>query len=219
MLAEAGRRRGLARCKEEGLTRVPVAFAFRTVFLIRRLKALEGPHRGRLAELAKGTAAMVWGIPKERLEGELAEGVVLEPDRSPAHSVREALLRACVVGVGGVARRGEALVVVARGTNWQLLAKELVKGTAELICLHGLNPLSEEMYRRVIDTTDRMELEPWMLQSGGELWRRLLAAAPEGRPLARVLMELARLPAGELEQVLAGVIEEPEPAGRGALAL
>ena len=97
-----------------------------------------------------------------------------------------------------------------------MLAKELVKGTAELICLHGLNQLSDDTYRRVIDATDRLELEPWMLQSGGELWRRLLASIPGERPVSRVLMDLARLPARRLESVLVAVIERPEWA-RGRL--
>jgi len=50
------------------------------------------------------------------------------------------------------------------------------------------------------------------LQSGGELWRRRLSALPEGPPIAKVLMHLARLPAGTLESVMATVIEEPEKA-------
>ena len=48
-----------------------------------------------------------------------------------------------------------------------------------------------------------------MLQTGGELWRRLLAVLPEGRPLASMLMHLARLPAKPLEDLVRAVIEEP----------
>jgi hypothetical protein len=108
-------------------------------------------------------------------------------------------------------------MVVARATNWQLLAKELVKGTAELICLHGLNQLSDDMYRRVTDATDRLEYEPWMLQSGGELWRRLLESIPDDAVVARVLMHLARLPVQHLESTIAAVIERSEwPPGRRA---
>jgi len=116
------------------------------------------------------------------------------------------------MGLSRVMPRGEELIVVARGTNWLLLAKELVKGTAELICLHGLNQLTEETYRHVIDSTDWLELEPWMLQSGGELWRRVLEVIPDDRPVARVLMQLSRLPAAELNAVMADVIEHPESA-------
>jgi len=56
-----------------------------------------------------------------------------------------------------------------------------------------------------------------MLQSGEELWRRLLAAIPDDRPVARVLMHLARLPAKTLDSLIAAVIQEPESV-RGRLA-
>jgi hypothetical protein len=56
-----------------------------------------------------------------------------------------------------------------------------------------------------------------MLRSGGELWRRLLAAIPGGAPVATVLMHLARLPAKPLESIIAAVIERPE-AAQGLLA-
>ncbi len=110
-------------------------------------------------------------------------------------------------------------MVVARGINWLWLAKELVKGTAELVCLHGLNQLPDDTYRRVLEFTDRIDWEPWLLQSGGELWRRLLAALPEGRPLANVLMQLAKLPPAALESVVAAVIENPAKASRCLEAL
>ena len=49
-----------------------------------------------------------------------------------------------------------------------------------------------------------------MLQTGGELWRRLLALIPVGRPVERVLMHLARLPPKSLETLIAAVLEKPE---------
>jgi len=211
MLAEAGRRRALERCKEKGLTNLPFVFSFQTLFLIGRLRALEAPHRTRLTHLARNAASMVWGIPRERLDGELT--LRSAPGRRiPIRSIRDAIFHACIVGYGGVEQRGNDLIVIGRGTNWQLLTKELVKGTAELICLHGLNHLGDDTYRRVIRTADRLDLEPWMLQSGGELWRRVLASIPCGSPIARVLMDLARLPAGQLEFIIAKAIEQPEGA-------
>ncbi len=216
-LAEAGRQRALARCKEKGLTRLPFVFSFQVLHVIERLRTLEAPHRPQLVRLAKRTASTVWGIPRERLDGELSSGMMLGTGRLPARGFRGAVMRAGIVGLGGVVQRGDDLVVVGRGTNWQLLAKELVKGTAELICLHGLNQLDDETYRQVLNVTDHLDLEPWMLQSGGELWRRLLASLPDGCPVAKVLMQLARLPAGTLESVVAAVIEQPEKAA-GRLA-
>lgn len=214
VLAEEGRKRGLKRSREKGLTRFPVAFSVQTVRCILRLRKLEAAHRPRLIQIAKRAASRVWGIPSERLHGEITDRIRIIPgDRIPlAQGLQSTIMRACIVGLGGVVQRGDGLIVVARGTNWLLLAKELVKGTAELICLHGLNQLSDDTYHQVIDATDRLDLEPWMLQSGGELWRRVLAAIPDELPVARLLMRLARLPPKALESTLAGVIEYPEHA-------
>jgi hypothetical protein len=205
-LAEAGRIRTLQRCKEKGVSCWPVLFSFQVLGVFHRLRALETPHRGRLTQLALQCASRVWGIPAGRLDGELTDRIKPELIIS-GRTFQAAAMRDSMIGYGGVVRRGDALRVVAHGRVWPVLAHELVKATAELICLHGLNQLSEGMYRRVIDATDRLEFEPWMLQSGGELWRRFLAAIPDGGSLARVLMNLARLPARELEAPLAPVIE------------
>jgi hypothetical protein len=121
-------------------------------------------------------------------------------------------MRAAICGYSGVVRREGALLVAARARNWQLLAKELVKGTAELICLHGLNSLDDDTCRHVTRETDRLEYEPWMLQTGGELWRRLLPLMPDGMPVAEVLMHLARLPATSLESLVLAVLESPNAA-------
>ncbi len=213
MLAEAAKQRALARCKEKRVSALPFAFSFKVVSLLGRLRDLEAPHRPRLLQLAKQTASTVWGIPSERLEAELSYGSVLPGDHFPEENIQVQMLRTCVIGYGGVVRRGHRLVVAGKGVTWQLLAKELVKGTAELICLHGLRPLDDHTYQRVIGATDRIDLEPWMLQSGGELWRRLLAALPDGCPVARVLMNLALLPAENLHGALESVIQQSEEAG------
>jgi len=219
MLAETSRQRGLERSKEKGFTRIPIAFSFQALSVIQHLSKLEEPHRLELAQLANRTASMVWGIPQERLDSQLTPRVVVPQDLPPARTVGGSMFRAGIVGLGGVVRRDDQLIVLARGTNWQLLAKELVKGTAELICLHGLTNLSDDAYDRVIHITDRIDLEPWMLQSGGELWRRLLAALPADRAIAYVLMHLAKLPPGVLEAVIAEVIEQTESASRTLAAL
>jgi hypothetical protein len=177
-LAQEARERGLERCKEKGLTRLPIVFSFQTVVVIEKLKVIETPQRTRLAELAKKTASEVWGIPGPRLDAELMSKIIIGKDVLPAGNLAGAAFRAGIVGLGGVIQRNGQLLVLARATNWQLLAKELVKGTAELICLHGLNQLDDATYESVLGVTDRIDLEPWMLQTGGELWRRLLRASP-----------------------------------------
>lgn len=213
MLAEAAKQRALARCKEKGFSALPFAFSFKVVSVLKNLRRLESPHRPRLLQLAKSTASTIWGISSERLEVELSDGIALPGDHFAAENTQAEMLRNCVIGHGSVERRRNQLIVTAKGVTWQLLTKELVKGTAELICLHGLRQLDDHMYQRVIEVTDRIELEPWMIQSGGELWRRLLAALPDGRPVARVLMNLARLPAECLHSALQLVIQQSNAAG------
>ncbi len=214
MLAEISRQRGIERCKEKGFTQLPFVFSFQGLFVIQSLSRLEMPRRLELAQLGKRTASTVWGIPPERLDGLLTSRVEVPADMPPAQTASGSVFRASIVGLGGVTRRNGQLIVVAHATNWQLLAKELVKGTAELICLHGLSNLSDATYASVIRVTDRLDLEPWMLQSGGELWRRLLAAAPDDCSIAHILMHLARLPAEALASIIADVIEESESASR-----
>ena len=216
-LAETGRRRALARCQEKGLNCLAVGMRHQAFHVVKGLRVLEEPHWRRLHRLARETASTVWGIPQERLEGNLAKRIVIFESMFPARNAQGAVFRSCIVGYGGVTQKGKELIVTATGTNWLLLAKELVKGTAELICLHGLNRLDDDMYQRVIRATDHLDLEPWMLQSGGELWRRLLPSFPDDVPIANVLMQLARLPAGTLESTLADVIEKPEGTARLAI--
>lgn len=209
MLAAAERQRALDRSKEKGVTRNPLLFPYQTMYLRGRIVAKESTHRQELIELAKKSAAMVWGIPVDRFDADLTKNVAFGKLSAP-RSIRGSILRSAARAYGSVMRRNDSLVVVARAGIWQMLAKELVKGTAELICLHGLNNLSDDTYRRVMDAADRIEFEPWMLQTGGELWRRLLAVVPDGRPIADILMRLARLPAKSLEPLMLAVIEQPE---------
>ena len=117
-----------------------------------------------------------------------------------------------VAGWAQVVARDGAVDVVARATNWYFLAKELVKGTAEVICLHGLSHLGDDVYQNVMRQADKIEYEPWQLQTGGELWRRLLCVLPNATPLQSALMHLARLPAESLERVMLAVIEQPQSA-------
>jgi hypothetical protein len=216
LLASAARQRGLERCKEKGFRALRFVFPFQAMNVISCLRSKEAGHAEALVDLAKNAVTMVWGISPDRLEGKLTTNVAFG-NLSPPRTAGGRLFRACAVGYGGIQRRGETLMVVGRGTNWQLVAKELVKGTAELICLHGLNRLTDDAYKQVISAADGIDFEPWMLQTGGELWRRLLAVLPSGRPVAEMLMHLARLPAQSLETVMLGVIEEP-PRARELLA-
>lgn len=209
MLAAAGRQRALERCKEKEVSRSPIRFAMQAGRRTALLSRAEAPHQLQLVDLAKKLTSTVWGIPVNRLDAELAQEIVLGT-LMPARTFQGEVFRDSIVGYGHVVQRNDSLTVVARGTNCYLLTKELVKGTAELICLHGLNELDDDTYRSVLSAADWLEFEPWMLQTGGELWRRLLELFPRDRPLAIMLMQLARLPAKSLESLMLSVFERPD---------
>lgn len=210
-LAERARRRALERSRDKGLPTDPEAFVTRVSAIRAELRHRERPHGEALVALATRTTATIWGIPEARLSATLGEPV---PFGTPIRILTPAAARfaSAMAGLGGVERRGATLQVVGMGRNWHLLTKELVKGTAELICMHGAHDLSEEEYLAVAQAADRIEHERWMLQGGGELWRQLLAVVPPGRPIAEVLMHLARLAPTPLHQVLAAVLTQPDLA-------
>jgi hypothetical protein len=218
MLAASARQRARERCKEKGLLRSPVPLSFKVLYLVGKLKLHEAGHAQELCEVAKEAVSRVWGISTQRLSASLTTNVAFG-NLSKPRSVRGAILRTAVVSYGGVMPGRDALEVVAKGPNFFLLSKELVKGTAELICLHGLNTLDDDTYQHVIYRADRIEWEPWMLQTGGELWRRLLTVVPHGTPLAELLMHLARLSPSVLESVMLAVIEQPDRAQRRMAAM
>jgi hypothetical protein len=178
----------------------------------------ERSYRDRLATIAKMAAASMWGIPESKLDGALfglGEKVPTGQRRAPS-SRRGRFLGWMMdqMGFEYIQRDGETLKVVARGLGWPILVHELVKGTAELVSLHGLSVLDDATYRGVIDAADGPELELWHLQAGHGLWRRLEACRPEGVGRAEALMGLARLAPRDLERVMFAVVEDPPFAGQ-----
>lgn len=214
MLAQASKQHALDRCREKGYSMLPFLFSFRALALVKNIRAQEIPIRPELVALAKQTATAVWGIPTERFDAEISKEMPIPAHHFQAENFQAKHLRSCVIGYSHVVRNQRQLIVSATGVTWQLLAKELVKGTAELICMHGLSQLHDRTYRQVIEAADRLEFEPWLLQSGGELWRRLLAVVPDGISIAHVLMHLARLPAEALQSIMADIIEQSDSASR-----
>ena len=129
--------------------------------------------------------------------------------RKPA-TFRGKVIRSIMAAYGGVMRQDSQLRVVAKAPAWTLLCHELAKGTAELVCLHGLNTLDRETYDNVTEAADRVEYEWWGLQVGPELWRRFLAVRPTNRSLPETLMNIARLPPQSLEILMLAVVEDPD---------
>lgn len=208
-LALAAKKRADERCRLKGVTRIPVLFSLQMTYLLFKAMYKERKHRQALIDLAKHATHLVWGVPLERLEGDLTNAVAFGT-LTPPNSFMSAVLRAGAAGYGGVLGDSPALRVVGKALVWPLLSHELVKATVELICLHGLVDLDEVTYRQVVEAADRIEFEPWMLQAGAELWRELLPLLPIGRPVAEMVMHMARLPARSLECLMLAVVENKD---------
>ena len=172
---------------------------------------IERQYKRRLAELAKQATAEVWGIDEDRLDAELTTNVAFGHLRMPTTKIGQ-MTRKAAIGYGGVELRGNQFTVVAKSWNFPLVVHELSKGTAELVCLHGLNSLDEATYEAVTTEADQLEYETWLLQAGPEMWRRFLAAIPKGRPLPEMLMHVARLDPQPLEQLMFAVVDDTDRA-------
>lgn len=183
------------------------------ISLFVRVMRREVPHKHRLEHLACRVNSEIWDIPVERLDGELTTDVAFGNLRQPKTDIGHKM-RLGAIGYGGVELRGGEFTVVAKAWNMPLLLHELVKGTAELVCLHGLNRLDAEAYEAVCAEADQIEYEGWMLEVGPELWRQWLQVLPGERHVAEMLMHLARLEPAALERIMLDVVENPERARR-----
>lgn len=215
-LAEAAKQHTLARAREKGVSTLPLRHYVQMLRMTMRVVKKERPHRAELAEVAKEAAAAIWGIDVERLHGEITldmSGFVAPP----SDKFVSKMIRMAVAGYSQVERVDGRMEVRASAMMWVLLSHELVKGVAELICLHGVAGLSDDLYQDAIAAADKLEEEPWLMQAGAELWRRFLAAAPDERPVAETLMLVARLTPERLESVMLAVARG-EPIAKRLLA-
>jgi hypothetical protein len=211
MLSLTSKRHLLERGRKKWVIRIPVLHYVQMLWLAGRVAWAERKNRPQLAEIAKKATSIIWGIDEDRLDAELTIKVAFGHLQTP-RTIRGQIIQSGIVGYGGVERREGRFYVVGKAWFWPFLSHELVKGTAELVCLHGLNTLDDETYARVTTEADQLEYEVWSLQVGPELWRRLLAVMPDDRPLPEVLMHIARLDPQPLEHLMLAVIEEPQQA-------
>jgi hypothetical protein len=177
------------------------------LWLVARVAWAERGKKLQLAELAKRATARIWGIEESRLDAIITTNTRWGNLRPPK-TWRGQIAQHGAIGWGGVQRRNGQFIVVAKAWNWPIVLHELVKGTAELICLHGLNTLDDETYEAVTGEADKIEYENRLLQAGHEIWRRLLSVLPQGRPLAEILMHIARLDPVSLERLMLATIED-----------
>lgn len=217
-LALAAKRHAVSRAKQKGVAVVPGLHYVQLMGLVLRSAMREMRHKRRLVNAAKLATHLIWGIDEDRLEADLTYHAEVGHVRPP-ETVAGRMFRSAAAGWSAVERRDDRLIVTAKAWYWPFLAHELVKGVAELVCLHGINMLDRDTYDAVIATTDKIEYEPWMMQAGSELWRMFLKIKPADRTLAESLMHLARLEPRPLEHLMLAMVEEPEAAAQRLSAL
>ena len=210
-LSRASKSYLLARGWKKWVIGIPIIHYVQMLLLFWRAARAERRHKRQLAELAKKTTSLIFGIDEDRLKAKLTTNVAFGHLSTPKTRVGR-LTQLAAIGYGGVERRDGQFKVVAKSWNWPLVVHELAKGTAELICLHGLNTLDDETYKTVTDEADQIEYETWLLQAGAEIWRKLLSSLPGDRSLAEMLMHIARLDPEPLERLMLTVANDPEKA-------
>jgi hypothetical protein len=214
-LARASKRYLIERGRTKGVATIPPIHYFQLFGLLLRVLWVERRIAALLEQLAKRVAAQIWGIGEDRLDAKLTADVAFGNLQTPK-TLKGKLARPAVVGYGGVERRDGRFHVVAKARCFPLLVHELCKGTAELVCLHGLNALDDQIYDQVTSEADQLEHESWYLQAGPEAWRRLLSVLPNDRPVSEVLMHIARLQPDELDELMMAVMED-QPTARDIL--
>lgn len=179
------------------------------------MTAIECEQYGELQDMAVRYVSEEWGIDEERLVGFLTwadPGPMLE-DTPKAATLRGRLMTSCAVGWSRVEARSDGPpLVVAVGKCLPILVHELVKGTVELLMLHGLAELHDDLYAEVIAATDHIEYERPMFEVGPTLYRRWLEIVPSGVTDAEGLMRVAKQDPDVVESLMLATIEDPEAA-------
>ena len=210
-IAQETQRDVFQRCREAGVgvnssnnERLGVKYFERSI-------AMERSHLEALEELAKDVCCQVYEIERDLLEGKLTLVPRFGTIRDPVTIEGQTILQ-FMMGWSAVVRREGGLKVKATATFWPLLVHELIKGTVELICLHGMNDVSESEYAIALERTDHIEYEIPMLQIGGPIFLRFLMARPREIALAESIMHVSKLEPLELEQFMFHLYDSPNRA-------
>ena len=210
-LAQRTRKDVKRRCKEAELSTNGVQNEVESTKLYFEIIEVEAPHLNELENLAKKVCCEVYGIDESLLYGQLTSqprfGAIREPTTDEGRMILQ-----CMAGWSAVVRKDGKLTVKAKATFWPLLIHELVKGTVELICLHGMSDFDDDQFKVAMDHTEFIEFEVPMLQIGGTFFQKFLAALPRKIPLAECIMHTAKLDPLELEKFAFYLIESPNRA-------
>lgn len=211
MMADKAFKTAKSRCLGKGVPTGMYRHEFAIMKDILQIIELEREHRQRLAELAKQTCEKIIGTPQNLMSATITETPAWGTVRRP-QTLKGRIIKNAMVGWGGVDRIDGRLQVVAKAIVSPLLLHELVKGSMELICLHGMNDMPDEDFNVVMDYTEHLEYEVPMIQMGPEFYKRLLQVVPAGHALADCVMAVSLLEPVALEEFLFDMIEAPETA-------
>ncbi len=98
-------------------------------------------------------------------------------------------------------------MVVAKAVCFPVLVQELIKGTMELLSMHGLQHLSRGQLKSLYKQADKLEDEPYLIQIGPHLWRSFLKVVPKDSKLANVVARLATKEPQFVHNLLSELIE------------
>lgn len=208
------------RCIEKGVPTRWWRHEFMLVKELLKIRAIESSHTSQLQRLAKEACYEIVGTPLDLMSATITDNPAWGTVREPGTWKGKLILKA-MVGWGGVDRTNrdfneegdrEDLQVVAKAIIWPLLLHELVKGSMELICLHGMADLPPEEFDVVMDQTEHLEYEVPMIQIGPEFYQRFLQVTPRDASLADCVMHVARMEPIELEEFCFDMMEMPEAA-------
>jgi len=201
----------LGRCKEKQMPTNGLTLEWKLAQVSLEIMEKEPGHESALQSIAKDACLQIIDIPRRLLNAEITRIPAWGTVRPP-QTVGGKLLMMAMVGWGGVDRIDGELQVVAKAVFWPLLVHELVKGSMELICLHGISDVSDGDYSIVMDHTEHVEYEVPMIQIGPVIYQAFLKVLPRPDSLAECTMVLAQMEPIELEEFLFEMIEDPDSA-------
>jgi hypothetical protein len=210
-LAREARSSIFEKCRDQGIwiNGITNEIGVMKVYLSALQKEL--PHIPTLERLGKKVCSDIYGIGVDQLNAQItttpAWGTVRRPE-----TWRGRMAIHLMIGWGGVERRDGRIGVTAKASTWPLLLHELVKGTVELICLHGLGRLEDDSFDAVMNHTEHLEYEFPMIQIGGEFFKKFLAVLPREISLAQCILHVANFAPEQLDQFLVQMIDSPNRA-------
>jgi hypothetical protein len=104
--------------------------------------------------------------------------------------------------------------VVARSVCFPVLCQELSKGVMMLLSNHHLGKLDRSTAVAVLKNADRIDLEPWYIMVGPELWRKFNAVISQLRDVtpAEAVAAFANMEPEQAHKIITTCIRQPKQA-------